>query len=499
LTSVARLTGRPLVVRAGVPVLAGALNVAAFAPFGAFPLSFLTLALLFHWWRSAPSAGAAAQAGFWYGCGFFLCGVSWVYVSLHDFGAMPAVLAAAATLAFCLYLACYVMVAGYAVARLLPPGPWRLAATPPAWVLCEWLRSLPFNGFPWIDLGYSQIDTPLAGYAPLFGVYGMSLITASVAACLAALAGARALGRARLLVGVFIVFIAGGALRLHAWTVAAGSGVDVALAQGNIPEEMKFIPGRFEQTLESYARLIERSSARLVVLPETAIPRFYSDVDPAFWERLKADAARRGGDILLGVPTGALDRQYYNSVVSFGVSPTQTYSKTHLVPLGEYVPLGFNWIVAWLNIPLSNFTAGPPGQRPLRVAGERVAVNICYEDVFGSEIARQLPEATLLVNASNVAWFGRSLAPAQHLQMSRLRAIETGRDLLRSTNTGMTAIVRRDGEAVVLPPFTEGVLTGHVQGYTGATPYVRWADLPALAFAVLAWLSAVAGPRLFRR
>ena len=239
--------------------------------------------------------------------------------------------------------------------------------------------------------------------------------------------------------------------------------------------------------LATYARLIESSRARLIVLPETAIPRYLDAVDPRYIEHLEQLARSRGADILVGVPWRDASQRYFNGAVSLGASKTQFYAKSHLVPLGEFVPGEFGWIVSVLKIPLSDFSRGGP-QRPMALAGERVAVNICYEDAFGEEIIRQLPEATLLANLSNVAWFGRSLAPDQHLQMSRMRALETGRMMLRATNTGVTAIIGPKGEVIAaMPQYEEGVLEGQAQGYAGATPYVRWGNIPVLllAFAML--------------
>jgi len=219
-------------------------------------------------------------------------------------------------------------------------------------------------------------------------------------------------------------------------------------------------------------------------------------VDPAYLARLQAAAKRNGGDLLLGVPTRTAPAQYYNSVVSLGASPSQAYHKVHLVPFGEFVPPGFGWIVRVLSIPLADFSRGAADQRPLAVAGQRVAANICYEDAYGGEILRQLPEATLLANLSNVAWFGDSLAPAQHLQIARARALETGRMHLTATNTGITAVVGRDGTVLArLAPFTEGRLDATVQGYAGATPYVRFGDWPALAACALLLLVAGAWRR----
>jgi len=286
-------------------------------------------------------------------------------------------------------------------------------------------------------------------------------------------------------------------LRGVEWTAPAGAPLEVSLVQGNVPQDLKFDPARYARTLETHARLAEASRARLIVLPETAMPRMLDSVDPAYLERLDAAAKRNGGDLLLGAPTRAASGAYYNSVVSFGVSPRQLYHKVHLVPFGEFVPPGFGWIVRVLSVPLADFSRGAAVQRPLQVAGQRVAANVCYEDAYGNELIRQLPEATLLVNVSNVAWFGDSLAPAQHLQIARARALETGRMHLTATNTGITAVVGRDGRVLAqLASFAEGRLDAVVQGYSGATPYVRFGDWPVLAACVallllvaLAWRS----------
>jgi apolipoprotein N-acyltransferase len=274
----------------------------------------------------------------------------------------------------------------------------------------------------------------------------------------------------------------------------------VALLQGNISQDLKFQAGRYAATLATYRRLIESSDAKLIVLPETAIPRFLDAVDPRYLNDIARAAAARGADVLVGVPIRDTDGRYFNSVISLGASPSQRYDKAHLVPFGEFVPWGFHWIVKTVAIPMSDFSLGKENPRPLELAGQRVAPNICWEDAFGEEIIRQLPEATLLVNVSNVAWFGDSLAPSQHLQISRMRAIETGRTMLRATNTGMTAIIDPRGKVIVqLPQFTEGILTGEARGYTGATPYVKWGNAPIvlICFALIAAL-AVHRRRAFR-
>jgi apolipoprotein N-acyltransferase len=470
----------------------GAVSVAGFGDWPLFPLPLASLAALLWLWARAPSARAAAWLGLAFGAGLFLVGVSWVYVSLHRFGGMPLPLAALATVLFCcLVLGAFPAAVGYAQATLVAPPPARwMLVVPALWTLAEWLRGWLFTGFPWLALGYSQADGPLAGFGSVIGAFGVSFLAAAIAGAAVTLVLAR--GRARIVaLGVIaVVAIGGWALRTIEWTTRHGEPLAVSLLQGNIPQELKFVPGRYESTLETYARLAEHTKGRLIVLPETAIPRFLGDVDPAYLDRLKALAASRDGDALVGVPVLDQDGRYYNAVVSLGASPSQVYAKSHLVPFGEFVPPGFGWVVALLKIPLGEFARGAETQPPLAVAGERVAINICYEDAFGEEIIRPLPEATLLVNMSNVAWFGDSLAPAQHLRIARMRSLETGRFMLRATNTGVTAIVAPDGAVVArLPSFTEGVLEGRVEGRAGSTPYVTLGNTPAVlaALAIVCW------------
>jgi len=473
-------------------VAAGALSVAGFGTLPLAPLSMFALAILLWLWLHAPSPRTAAWYGFCWGAGAFLVGVSWVYVSLHDFGMMPAPLAAIATALFCLYLALFPAAAGYLQARLaLPPLPRLMLLMPACWVLGEWLRGWLFTGFPWLAFGYTQADTPLAGYAPLAGVYGLSFLAVAVTGGAVAAVTLRGVARHAAIAVAALLVAAGYGLKQIEWTRPQGEPLSVALLQGNVPQELKFVPGRYEQTLDTYARLARSAQAKLIVLPETAIPRFLDQVDRGYLDMLREHALAQDGDILLPAPLRDADGRYYNAVVSLGRAPMQSYAKRHLVPFGEFIPPGFGWVLEVLRIPLSDFTPGSPAQRPLEVAGERVAVNVCYEDAFGEEIIRQLPEATLLVNVSNVAWFGDSLAPEQHLRIARLRALETGRYMLRATNTGITAIIDAQGRVSArLPAFTEGVLTGTAQAYAGATPYVRFGNGPVLVFVILVLAAA---------
>ena len=470
--------------------VAGAAAVLGFSPFDFFPATLAALVVLVHLWMRAPSPRAACGLGYFFGLGLYGAGASWVYVSLNRFGAMPMPLAAAATLCWCAFLALFPALAGFLQSRIArdSAAPAAIRATlliPAAWTLIEWSLSWFLTGFPWLSLGYTAIDDPLSGFAPLGGVYAVSLVMAAAAGLLWCVA----LGHARwIAAGALALLLACGyGLRVTAWTVPAAETLRIALLQGNVPQEMKFDPARYEKTLDTYASLTESSDARLIVLPETAVPRFLDLVAPAYLERLKAAAVRNGGDLLLGVPARNAAGGYLNSVISLGVSPSASYDKVHLVPFGEFVPPGFGWIVRVLSIPLADFSRGATDQRPMAIAGQRVAVNVCYEDAYGAEIIRQLPEATLLVNVSNVAWFGDSIAPAQHLLIARMRALETGRVYLTAANTGITAAIWPDGSVRhQMQQFVRGKIEFDARGYSGATPYVRFGDWPAVALALLA-------------
>ena len=500
------------------PFLLGAATVLGFAPFSLLPLPVLTLALMLHLWQKQITPRRAARSGFAFGLGLFLSGVSWVYVSLHDFGAMPAALAGIATLLFCAYLALFPALAGYLFARApLPAGLKLVLFMPAVWALLEWTRSWLFTGFPWLAIGYSQIPaSPLAGYAPVLGIYGVTLLTVATAGSIVALwscfadrrGGRSAQFSARALILhpaallLLALWLGGWALKQIEWTQPHGAPVSVSLLQGNIPQDMKWREDRIKATLDGYRVLVEASESRLIVLPETALPLFLHDVPADYLERLAAHARKNGGDILIGVPERMRNGDYYNSALSFGSAATQTYRKSHLVPFGEFIPLRplLGWIVSVLAIPLQDFSRGADRQQPLAVAGQHVAVNICYEDVFGEEIIRQLPQATLLANVSNVAWFGRSIAPQQHLQISQARALETGRPMLRATNTGVTAIIDPQGRVVrSAPEFSAATVTHAVQGYQGATPYVRWGNYGALGLALLLLGAAFGCARLAAR
>ncbi len=476
-------------------LLLGAGTTLSFAPVGAWPIGLLALAGLFCLWRDA-APGNAALTGFIFGLGLYGSGVSWVYISMHDYGAMPAPLAALATLLFAAYLALWPALAGYTQARL-PARAARTLAIPAAWCLTEWLRGWVFTGFPWLGIGYAHTDGPLAGLAPLVGVHGLNFAAALAAVLLAAISRGFARStpwsqRSKPVAALALLLGGSWLAGFVGWAVPHQDPVRVALLQGNVSQELKFEEGRFETTLEGYRRLIEAHPATLIVLPETALPRMLHTIPRRYLDLLGALARTSGADLVFGVPLAESQQRYFNSVVTLGASPQQRYDKAHLVPFGEFVPFGFRWFVDLMKIPLGDFTRGSDIPQALTLGSQRLAINICYEDLFGEEIIRQLPTATMLVNVSNIAWFGNSLAPHQHLQISRMRSLETARPMLRATNTGMTAVIDHHGRVLqALPPFTAGALVADVQATSGLTPYAYSGNWPAISLSVLLLLSGL--------
>jgi apolipoprotein N-acyltransferase len=479
--------------------LLGAATVLAFAPFGLHALPVLTLAALFLLWRDAASSKQAGWIGFAFGLGLFGAGASWIYIALAMFGGMEGALAGIATAGFCAYLALFPALAGWSALRLGQQSPSaRLVAAAGCWTITEWLRSWVFSGFPWLSMGYAQTQASLAGYAPLGGVFLVGLAIAASAALVAyGIASLRSGTRVRAALGaaaLAAIWLAGAGLRGIEWSQPIGDPVTVSLVQGNIEQDLKFEGAYRDQTLSTYAELVAQARGRLIVLPESALPMFADEVPVDYVSLLRAAALQRGGDLLVGLfffeprNAGEDEDRYFNSVVSVGVSATQTYRKHHLVPFGETIPAKpvFGWFIRRvLHIPLADQTPGSADQAPFAVAGQSVAVNICYEDAFGGELIRALPEATLLVNVTNDAWYGRSLAAEQHEQIAAMRALEASRPMLRATNTGITSIIDHRGrEQARLPWFTRGVLEGSIAGRSGATPYVRAGDLTAIALAL---------------
>jgi apolipoprotein N-acyltransferase len=486
---------RPLALVSLAAFIAGAVAVAGFAPFYLWPLPIASLAVLFAMWAREPGRWRAFTAGYAFGLGFFLVGVSWIYVSLHDYGGMPMILTALAVLLFCAYLALFPALAGWLAVRFAANPAWRLVFAAAAFALCEWLRGWLFTGFPWLSIGTSQApSSPLAGFAPLLGTYGVTLLAAAVAAVLAALALRLGSGMARGIAAIAGLAILG----VGAWvdgiefTTPAGAPIPVALLQGNIPQELKWRDDERARIFSDYRAMIAAAPAKVVVLPETALPAFLDELPPEYLAALREEANAHGKEILLGTVERTSPNTYYNSVVPLVAGHVAAYRKHHLVPFGEFVPDGFKWVMAVLHIPLDDFARGAVNQPALTVGGTAFGVAICYEDLFGEEVIQSLPAAQVLLNVSNDAWFGHSLEPEQHLQGSQMRALETGRWMVRATNTGATAAIDPKGRvATRLPDFTRGTLVANVEPRSGMTPYSQWGNWAAIcAAAALALLAA---------
>jgi apolipoprotein N-acyltransferase len=403
--------------RLPLAALAGALNVFSFAPAQLWWLQILLQILLFAVVLRAPNIKHAALTGWAYGLGWYVAGVSWIYISLHRFGDLPSWLAGLCVVLLALLLGSFVGLgmgaAGWLQKRRdLPAATMLLMVLPAALALSDWLRGWIFTGFPWIVSGYAYVDGPLSGFAPLLGVYGLGWLGALVA-------GALLLARSRRLVLLIpmALLVTGPLLKTLAWTTPAGAPISVRLLQGNVPQEMKFDEALVNDTLALYAGLIRSKSADLIVTPETAIPP--SSILPPDYLPLLADYARSSGSTLaLGIPLIDGPRRYTNSLIA--VTPTvgpisYRYDKHHLVPYGEFIPWGFRWFTDLMQIPLGDFTAGAFVQKPFAVKDQSVLPNICYEDLFGEQIAAQLrsPDqraATILLNLSNIACRSRACA-----------------------------------------------------------------------------------------
>jgi apolipoprotein N-acyltransferase len=479
-------------------LLAGAVLPLAFAPFQLFPLAVVSPAVLFLLWRDAAPARAAWQ-GFLFGLGMFGVGVSWVYVSMHNFGNMPAPLAAFATLLLVAGLALYPALLGFVQAKLRRgPEAWHaLLILPGLWTLFEWWRGWFLSGFPWLNLGYSQAATPLAGFAAWAGVYGASLACALSAGLIAYAASAPIKAWRLWLPLLAAIWLGGWAAGRVEWAQPEGPALRVALVQGNVPLKIKWRPEQRGEIVDRYLSLSRRESDRdLIVWPEAAMPAYLEHIAPVT-AALNDISRERGTDFVFGVIEGdAASRAYYNSVVSVGRTPG-AWRKQHLVPFGEFLPMPllFRWLIDSMQIPMSNFSTGARDQPLLQAAGQRLGVTVCYEDAFGEEMIRQLPDATLLVNVSEDAWFGDSFAPHQRVQMARLRALETARPMLRAANTGpSTAIDHRGAILATTAQFRQDVLRADVQPMTGATPYVRWGNWPVVMLVLALVLSGQVRP-----
>lgn len=461
-------------------------------------------------WRvSRASVGRSALLGWVFGTSWLAAGTWWLYISMHHYGGLAAWMAALAVLALSGFLSLYLALAMalFAKARRHRPALDALLFAA-CWLLAELARGVLFTGFPWAAAGYAHVDSPLAWAAPWVGVYGIGFLSALIGAAL--VLGMRSssglITGALIGVGVGVAsLVILAALKPQTFTQPTGT-LTLSLLQSNVPQEQKFSVEKLPQSLGWAQSSLLAARGDLVVGPETIVPLLPEQLPDGYWASLQLHFQRGDQAALIGRPLGSFEQGYTNSVAGVSRDTAKQpggfyqYDKHHLVPFGEFIPAGFRWFTDLMNIPLGDFNRGPKVPPSFLVKGERVAPNICYEDLFGEELAARFGDPvdapTMFVNVSNIGWFGDTIAVQQHLLISRMRTLEFQLPMVRATNTGATAVIDATGKVTAsLPPFTQGVLQAEVQGRRGLTPYAQWASRynlwPLLAGALLLLLLAV--------
>ncbi|MET0291396.1 MAG: apolipoprotein N-acyltransferase [Steroidobacteraceae bacterium] len=496
--STARWPGRVVALVAGV-ALAG-----AFAPLSWWWLAPLAVGVLLRLWRDAPSPREAAWLGFLFQAGTFTVGTWWLYVSIHGFGQAPVWIALLLMAALVAIMSGYQAGVGWAIARWLPrSGPLGLlVAMPAAWLLVEWWRGWFLSGFPWLSLGYALSETPLAGLAPIGGVYGLIAVVLLMGGALVLLEQRSVVARVAAIAMLVLPWPIGLATTRVEWTHEDGPPVRVALLQGAVPQDMKWLESNADNILSLYAGLHEQALGEdLVVWPESALPQVANDLTD-YIGGIWSSARKANTDVLMGVMRVEDDGvTVHNSLMGLAREDLpEFYDKHHLVPFGEYFPVP-DFVRNWarlMSLPYSDFDAGPQVQPPLKAAGTTLSASICYEDAYGSAQLETVRHSELLVNVTNDAWFGRSSARGLHFEIARMRAIESRRFMLRAANDGITAVIDPRGRVVAqAPEFEPAVLRATVQPRSGDTPYLRFGNWPVLGLAALALL-AVVGQRRWR-
>lgn len=478
--------------------LLGGLTILSFAPFLLWWLAFFTLAGLFYLLSFARPM-AAAKIGFVFGLGLYLFGVSWVYISLSTYGGMPLWMGSIAVLGFASILSCFTAMVGWLAAWLAPQGSLkRCFALAILWPLFEWQKSWVLTGFPWLDIGYTQIPTWLSAWAPIGGVYLVSFSVVVFSLCLSLLGR-----RFRLASMVLLALVASSyLLNAYQWVEDSGEPLSIGVVQGNIPIEKKW-PAQYRQgVIQHYRTLSQRLANKgkldLIVLPETALPLYFQQTDQAFWQNFAPDNTAVLAGVLDNVYSEQVDQSVvYNAAVLACDGQAQVYRKRHLVPFGEYMPLRFvfGWVLDYLQLPMSDMGAWQGEQELKCQNGLNVGLSICYEDAFSGELQRHSGDAGILVNISEDAWFGDSLAPHQRQQMAQMRARELARPMVRSANSGPSTFIDHLGRIQKVTPQFESAMMSHaVQAKQGDTPFKRYGEW--FAYCCLLILMGLIGMRL---
>ena len=482
-----------------ISFFAGASGSYAFAPYGIDWLIFLSIGCFFYQLLYISDKKTAFIIGYSFGLGFFGFGINWLYISINLFGGVNLIGSYCITGVLILFHALYPALLAILVCSCLKTGSrLYIFCVAALWTIIEWSRTWVLTGFPWLAIGYTQSDTVLSAYAPVFGVYGISFTVSLISASLAR--SIYKLDKNTFFYAINIVIIIGLAFILNniKWVQQKENTWKVALAQAGIPQEVKWKPEYRQIAIDLYKELSEDFwGYDLLVWPETALPFFYHDGKSTI-DELSQKAIATNTEFLLGIPYSDPNTpDYYNSIISIGPS-SGIYLKRHLVPFGEYLPLDalIRPLLHWLEIPMSDFSSGRQVKPIIKIKQEHIGLTICYEDVFGEEVIDALPDASILVNVSNDAWFGDSAAPHQHLQMARMRSIETGRYLLRATNNGVTAIIDNKGTIVERSPqFKAHALSAEVKLFQGSTPYAQFGNKTIVIISILLLLLYKGLPR----
>ena len=473
--------------------IAGSILPLAFFPLNYYLLALLSPAVLFYSLLFVTPR-RALWLGWYFGMGFFGVGVSWGFVAIYVFGLSSIFASTVLTFIGVSMMAAYIALQSYLSVLFVKKFNLKnriiilLVVFPLFWALLEWFRGWFLTGFPWLSLGYSQTESFLSGYAAVLGVYGISWLTVLSSSLIFMIVfSSENKKRFIFFLCISLIWLGGYFLSKINWTTKLGDPIKVSLVQGNVEQISKWDPERFEKRKKRYLSLTQKHwDSELILWPENSLTVFHHQLKSNFLAQLEKEAKKEKTDIILGLPV--LDRkndEYFSSLMVInGSSPEssnkeQFYHKNHLVPFGEYVPLAslLRGLISFFDLPMSSFTPGEYDQKSLNAAGQKIAPTICYEDAFGEDLIRFLPEATLLLNASNNAWYGDSFAPHQHLQISQMRALETGRDMMRVTTNGISALVNHKGEIILRSPqFKTHVVTGMVQPRIGTTPYVSWGN-----------------------
>ena len=487
-----------------IALIAGTLTPLFLAPFNIWPLAFISIGCFYLGLQQLSIKQALIRSWF-FGVGAYLAGVSWIYVSIHDFGNASALLAAGLTIAFCMLVAFFFVIPaiiwvkwfrinqsyfidGFAFAGL--------------WAIQEWFRGWFLTGFPWLYAGYSQLDAPLAGFAPIGGVWFVSFLIALISVLLIKTVGNFKQYKVKAMISSLVIvalFIAGPLLNKIQWTTPIDKALPVTLIQGNISQEQKWDSNFYNHQLDLYVGLtIKNQQANsLVIWPENAVPFLKNNIQPFLEKDMNDFEKKHQSTLITGLPIMQKNKygedRYYNGITVVG-NGQGDYLKQKLVPFGEYVPLQdmLRGLITFFNLPMSDFSRGDSDQSLLTVGDYKVAPFICYEVVYPDFVASFGANSNLLVTISNDTWFGHSIGPKQHLQMAQMRALEGGRWMARATNNGITVIIDKKGKIVKeIPSFKEGVLQGEVTLVTGKTPYQWWGSYFVLALSIAFLLLAL--------